>query len=322
MTKLTKEMTVYPISRNKKDWEAWRSKTGKLPVRMTNDYLFRALLQTYSDTLKHLIASLLGIDVSEIHSVEVTNPIMLGSSLKDKFFVLDARVLLNNHANLNLEMQVCNEHNWTDRSLGYLCRMYDDLNRGNSYGITKPAIQISFLDFTLFKKHPEFFAQYQLLNVKNQHPYTDKFRLYVIDLTKISLATKIDRKRHIDLWAKMFKAKTWEDLRMIAHDNEAIEGAVSVMNQMIEDERIRWECEQREELILYKEMQKRLLKQAEDKLKAKDAELKDKDAELKDKDAELKDKDAELKDKDAEIKDKEARIKELEEKLRSLESNS
>ena len=337
MTRLTESVYSYPI--NNSIGKRWHSCTGKLPVPLTNDFLFRALLQSDNTTLVHLVAALLGRKLTEVHSATITNPIFLGDSIDDKYFVMDVRVQLNNDANLNLEMQVCNEHNWTDRSLGYLCRLYDNLNRGDAYESTKAAIQFSFLDFTLFEEHPEFFASYKLLNTRSLYPYTDKFELYVIDLTKISLATEIDKKYKIDQWARMFKAKTWEDLKMIAKRNQEIDTAISGIYQMTEDEIIREQCRQRDEFLLRQEMERRRLERTNEKLKTaemalenintelknKDARLKDMDVQLKDKDAELKDKDAELKDKDDQLKSaqgelsaKEKTIQELEQKLREL----
>ena len=61
---------------------------GKLTIPMTNDYLFRALLQRNNKVLTGLIASLLHLSPSEISSVEITNPIVLGESTNDKTFSL------------------------------------------------------------------------------------------------------------------------------------------------------------------------------------------------------------------------------------------
>ena len=90
----------------------------------------------------------------------ILNPIELGKSIEAKDFILDIRVLLNDNTLINLELQVINYGNWPERSLGYLCRSYDHLNRGEDYRDTKQVIQISFLDFTLFKEKPEFVAEY------------------------------------------------------------------------------------------------------------------------------------------------------------------
>lgn len=128
------------------------------------------------------------LEPEEIDSVEIINPIVLGNSTDDKTFILDIRVCLNNHTILNLEMQVVNQHNWAERSLSYLCRNFDNLEAGKSYEDIKPVIQVGILNFTLFEEHPEFYATYQLLNVKDYTLYSDKLRLSVLDLTRYRLS--------------------------------------------------------------------------------------------------------------------------------------
>ncbi len=153
--------------------------TGDLPHPLTNDYMFKALLQKNENALKHLICSLLHLRPEEVERVEIKNPIVLGeaitASLDSRIFVLDINVLLDNRALINLEMQVIKYENWPERSLSYLCRNYDQLSRGEDYIDAKPAIHIGFLDFVLFPDHPEFYATYKMMNVKNHHIFTDKF---------------------------------------------------------------------------------------------------------------------------------------------------
>lgn len=67
---------------------AWLSATGPVPIRMTNDYLFRALLQRSNNTLKGLICSLLHLCADEIVSVIIMNPIELGKNFGSKDFSL------------------------------------------------------------------------------------------------------------------------------------------------------------------------------------------------------------------------------------------
>ena len=66
--------------------------SGKLFVPMTNDYLFRALLQKNNYVLKGLLCSLLHLNASEVASVTITNPIQLGEAIDDKEFILDINV--------------------------------------------------------------------------------------------------------------------------------------------------------------------------------------------------------------------------------------
>lgn len=135
-------------------------------------------------------------------------------------FILIRKTSLNNHSFINLELQVRNEQNWPERSLVYLCRLFDNLHTGNDYVEVKPACHIGILDFTLFPKQAEFYASYKLLNEKNHREYSDKFTLRVLDLTQIQMATEEDKAYGLDRWAKLFKATTWEEFKMIAADDK------------------------------------------------------------------------------------------------------
>lgn len=220
---------------------------GTISYGMTNDYMFRAVLQTNNKVLRGLICSLLHLSESEIISVQIINPIILGQSIEDKEFRLDVHVLLNNHTVINLEMQVANKLNWSNRSILYLCRSFDNPKRGQDYQDAMPAIHIGFLDYTLFKEHPEFYATYKLINVKNHHVYSDNFVLSVVDLSQIDLATDEDKAFHIDDWAALFKATTWEDIKMLASKNEYLDEASKTIFQLSADEQIRKRCRDREE---------------------------------------------------------------------------
>ena len=241
-----KPVYVYPL----KESDGWMKLTGELPVKMTNDYLFRALLQSDNEVLKALLASLLKMKVGEIRSAEVTNPILLGESISEKTYIMDVRVVLNDEVVINLEMQVIRESGWEDRSVLYTCRIFDRLNRGSAYDNARPVRQIAFCDFTLFKDYPEFYSTYRLINEKNPKVvYTEKFVISNVDLTRIDLATEEDKKYGLDQWCRLFKARSWEDMNTLAKENEVMSRAISGVWQLTEDERIREECLAREEWI-------------------------------------------------------------------------
>lgn len=140
---------------------------GVIEYNMTNNYLFRYILQKNEKVLTGLVCSLLHLKPEQVKSIEITNPIDLAGDVTGKEFILDINLILNDDTLVNLEMQVANEQNWPERSLMYLCRAFDQLYRGQKYEDALPVYHIGFLDFTLFPKHPEFYATYQLLNIKN-----------------------------------------------------------------------------------------------------------------------------------------------------------
>jgi len=115
------------------------------------------------------------------------------------------------------------------------------------YEDVRPAIQIGLLDFTLFPKYPEFYSTYQLLNVKKFTKYSDKLRLSVLDLSQIQLATEEDKSCGLDHGATLFKATTWEEIKTLAQNNKYISEASETIYQLTQEERIRLQCEARED---------------------------------------------------------------------------
>ena len=218
---------------------------GPVLFNMTNDYLFRAVLQTNHNVLKGLVCSLLHLDEKDIKSLKILNPIELGKQIDQKEFHLDVKLDLNNNTTINLEMQVRFQDFWADRSLGYLCRTYDNLTKGDNYKNSPTAIHIGIIDFDLFPEHPEFYSTYKLVNVKNLQTYTSKFRLGVLNLKQIELATEEDKEFKIDYWAKFFKAKTWEEIKMLAEKYPIIADAAVSIHEMTAEEKIRAICETR-----------------------------------------------------------------------------
>lgn len=293
--------------------ENFSTLTGPLDFLMTNDMLFHIVFEADSYALTGLICALLHLKPEEITSIEVTNPIELGNNVYSKRFVLDLRLLLNATGVLNLEMQVENLKFWKERSVGYLCRAFDNLNKGESYLKVQPAIHIGILDFDLFPEQPEFYATYHLSNDLTHKKYSDKLRLSVLQLKHTNLATEEDRLWQLDLWAKFFKANTWEVIHMLAEKNPHIASAARTVYRVTQEDYIRNMLEAREEgektqrtieLLHQMEIQERdeALLQKEELIKQKDASIKLKDESIKQKDASIKLKDESIKQKDEAFK--------------------
>ena len=256
---------------------AWRSLSGELPVLMMNDYLARIILQQNEPALRFLICSVLKIDPGEIQSLVIENPIIPGDAIDEKEYILDILLTMNDSTSINLELQVVNEHNWPERSLCYLCRSFDRINRGENYLDIRTAIHIGILGFVPIPEDPSFYASYRLLNVLTHHEYSSKIQLYVLSLPMKEQAADDDILHHLDLWAAFFSARTWEELRMAAEKDPVIEKTVDEAYKLMMDEKVRRQCEAREEYYRIRNTDKLLLQRAEEKLQAAEREL----AELK-----------------------------------------
>ena len=222
---------------------------GPLPFRMTNDYLFKVLLQTNLKVLKAIICSFTHLKPEDIKEIIVTNPILLGRILSDKEMILDVKAILDDNYIVNLEMQVLNYHNWEERSLSYLARCYDNLKEGEDYSQVKTSIHIGFVDFTPKPENTKFFSKYRMQDIDSNYQFSGKFELSVVDLSRRDLATKEDISAHRLYWADFFKAATWEELNMLAEKDSNIADAVMTIKQLSEEEYFRLCCEAQEDRI-------------------------------------------------------------------------
>ena len=102
-------------------------------------------------------------------------------------------------------------------------------------------------DFTLFADAPAFYSCNKLMDEKTYHVYSDKLALNVLDLNQIDLATEEDKLWKLDYWAHLFKASTWEDIRMITQTNHTLTNAAESLFQYNSDDIIRQRCRARED---------------------------------------------------------------------------
>ncbi len=141
---------------------------GKLPYKLTNDYMFRAVFQKNQNALKGLLCALLGLPKDGI------------------------------------------------------------------------------LDFNLPGLTPEFYSEYKLMNVKTHEIYSDKFILRVLNLKSLDNDLIEKEPDELYFWARLFKATTWEELKMLAKKNSDIEDTVVTLHELTDDEKIKLQCEARE----------------------------------------------------------------------------
>ena len=215
---------------------------------MKNDYMFHAVLQKNEEVLRNLLATLLEMDEADIVSCHIENLIELGKEIEGKDCILDVKIKLNDARIINIELQVYKQTYWTNRSLLYWARAYDSIKSGQDYGMLFPTYHIGILDFTLFEEHPKFMAKYQILDVEDGFLYSDKLCIKVLDLTQLEKAkgqSETDKK--ILKWAGIFKAETLEELEQLARGEEVFENMVVTMKKLSEDEKIRMQCEARED---------------------------------------------------------------------------
>ena len=300
---------------------SFETATGSIDYPFTNDYMFRAILQKDKQVLKALVSALLHLDKDSVKEVTITNPIELGAAISDKDFILDIRINLDGEKLIDLEMQVTNQYNWPERSISYAARSFDHLNSGQDYSEVLTVHSIGFLNYTLFPEAPEFFATYELRNRKSGKLYSSKFSIHVLDLTKIDLASEEDKKYGIDRWARLFMAKTWEELRMVAKNNPDLLQASNELYTINKDDLIRQQARARADAEFWERNRNARIKRLEEALIEKDNSIAEKNSMIAEKDNALAEKDSMIAEKDNALAEKDSEIHKLKEELAKLKQN-
>ena len=119
---------------------------------------------------------------------------------------------------------------------------------------------------------------------------SQRFVLSVVDLNQIDRATKEDKRYKIDYWARLFKARTWEEMKKLVKNNEYLEETARSIYVANADEIVRQQCLAREDAERRErslERDNRLLKEEKEALQEKTAALQEDNVALQEKNASL-----------------------------------
>jgi len=184
-----------------------------LKYRLTTDTLFKLMFRKYQHLLQRLVVEFLGIKYEDITEFIITNPDITPEELGKKFCRLDINMIVNGQK-IDLEVQVADEGNYPERSLFYWAREFSTgISEGDDYKLLPRTIVISILGFNQFADEKKFHHEFQCLEVSTHEPLTDKQILHFYELNKLPPLNSKDSGR--DLWLKLFRAETEEDLAEI-----------------------------------------------------------------------------------------------------------
>lgn len=220
--------------------------SGKLEYTMKNDFMFKVVFQENRKALEGILCALLGLKRKDIESIIIINPIEYGEKIDDKMMVLDIKLILNNEQIINIEMQVENLGNWEERSLTYLCRAFDQLISGENYKDVKRTVHIGILDFTPNGFPEEFYSEYVFYCRKTGHVYSDKIGMYMLQLRQLENSKNEKEMPELYRWAQLFQATTWEEIKMLADNNQDMKDCVVTIKKLTADEKTRQQLEARE----------------------------------------------------------------------------
>ena len=273
------------------------------------------MVQRHEKVLRAIVCSMLSLEEEDIRSIRIVNPIVPGEKIDEKEYILDIQLLLNDSIKVNIELQVINYHDWPERSLQYLCRSFDHLNKGQPYSFSMTTIHIGILSFVLFPDFSEYFSSFRMMSEGSHRIFTDKFRLYTLCLPNLENASEKDRSFRRDMWGRYFKIRTWEELKIMADRYPVIEEAAEEVYGCVSDDLIRMRIEAREDYE--RRQQSFLMRMAEQeaKLTEQETKLTEQEAKLTEQETKLTEQEAKLTEQEADLAEKNAQIEELKRRL-------
>lgn len=81
---------------------------------------------------------------------------------------------------------------------------------------------------------------------EDQHVFNDKFAIRMLCLNEIDNVPEEMQNAELYYWACLFKAESWEEIRMLTEGKEGLTEAANYLRKLTEDEKIQMQCEMRE----------------------------------------------------------------------------
>lgn len=226
------------------------SKKSKVTPKL--DLVFKKIFGNAKNTdiLADFLATVLGIGVDEITSIEILDNEMIPETLASKFSRLDLKLTLNGKTSVNIEIQVLNYSNYKERTLFYWAKVYtEELQKSEDYVNLKNVIAINIIDFNLFDCK-EYHSTFKIFEEHRQELLTDKLRIDFLELKKAKKERGImtDKKQ---MWMDFLNSNAEDDetLDSLATKSTVMKKAVAVLRQMSADEKELYEIEQREKAV-------------------------------------------------------------------------
>ena len=233
---------------------------NEFKISLKNDYIFKKIFakEENNSKLKDFLEAILNI---EIKKVIVKNPEIPKNMLDEKLAILDIRAEINEDTMIDIEMQVANQYNISERSTIYTAKMISsDIKVSEEYRNMKKAISINILNFNYFKTNTYHnIAHMKFEKIKKeeyvdmgyeeeQETVTEKVELHFIELPKF-VQKNSGTKSKLEQWLWLMVGRE-DKMEKARKENKEVEKTIDELNTMnlSEEERIMYE--EREKAII------------------------------------------------------------------------
>lgn len=217
------------------------------------DIVFHSLFRVGNEEITKAIIE--AVTKEKIESINLnTDRHLIGKYPNEKTGILDLKAILNNGTICNIEIQLADNKDTSERFLYYWSKIYSgQLVKGEEYKKLNKVIGIIILDYE-FERTKEIESISTKWKVKEvltgkELELTDVLELYILEIPKARKILEKEIDNELAQWMAFLDDPNKEEVSKIMENNQEIKKAMNELEEMSEDEELRRLAELREKAI-------------------------------------------------------------------------
>ncbi len=228
------------------------------------DVVFQALFGTKGN--EEILGGLLSKIIKEnVENISLdSNQNLISKVPEEKMGVLDLRAKIGDKADVEIEVQLKNKHNISERALFYWAKMYSSqLKKGEKYKNLKKTIQVLILDFELeeLDSFKNAHAEHKIVDTRDSKVIIFKnLEIHIIELPKIMKYPE-ETEKELKRWMEFLINPESEVVKMGAKEDKKLGEAMEKLEYISGDDELRRIAELREKYILDEESEREAVRE-------------------------------------------------------------
>ena len=200
--------------------------TRRTSLKLTNDYVFKAVFGQDNDRSKEALKMLLNVILDRkndpITRIRILNPIIIGQSDASKGSIMDIMAETQNGLILDIEAQSGNFKEYSNRALRYANALLEkSLKRGDPYDTMEKSIVVTIADGKPYSATGRLHCIFDIRERETGVPMTDRLEFHCVQLGFVDETKPVSELSPLELVAAYLKYAADED--KVGYTSELLE---------------------------------------------------------------------------------------------------
>jgi predicted transposase/invertase (TIGR01784 family) len=203
-----------------------------------NDIVFQLIFGDIRnvDLLSDFLKSVLTLPNDDLSEITIVDPHLLRKHPDKKLGILDLKAKTKSDKIIHVEIQLSDLPQMRERLIFYNAGLIiDQIDAGEDYGVIKRVITILIVDYVLIPESPRYHNRFTLYDPTSAIEFSDLIEINTLELPKLPKMAD----NYLWHWLRFLRAKSKEDLDMVAQASPKLEKVVGKLLELSEDERAR-----------------------------------------------------------------------------------